>query len=85
MAPSNIEDVLKLVKDHAIKMVDLRFIDFPGVWQHFSIPAARLDAGSFEDGVGFGGSSIRGWRGIQESDMLVMPDPTTAIFFPVSV
>ncbi len=82
MVPSNQSDVFKLIKDKGVKMVDLRFIDFPGVWQHFSIPVARLDESSFEDGVGFDGSSIRGWQGIQESDMLVFPDPATAFIDP---
>jgi glutamine synthetase len=84
MAASNQADVFKMVKDHDVKMVDLRFIDFPGVWQHFSIPVRRLDESAFEDGLGFDGSSIRGWQGIQESDMLVFPDPTTAFIDPFS-
>jgi len=84
MAPSNQDDVFKLIKDQNIKMVDLRFIDFPGVWQHFSIPAEKLDASSFDEGLGFDGSSIRGWQGIQESDMLVFPDPITSFVDPFS-
>ena len=63
-------------------MVDFKFIDFPGTWQHFSIPASTLEADMFTDGLGFDGSSIRGWRAINESDMLVMPDPTTAFMDP---
>jgi glutamine synthetase len=79
---SSPDDVFRLLKDNKVRVVDLRFIDFPGLWQHFSIPTERLDADAFENGVGFDGSSIRGWQGIQESDMLVMPDPTTAFIDP---
>ncbi|HEX9014132.1 MAG TPA: type I glutamate--ammonia ligase [Anaerolineaceae bacterium] len=72
-----VEDVLKL-KDQ-VKIVDLRFTDMPGTWQHFSIPARQLDAALFEDGIGFDGSSIRGFKEIHESDMLLMLDPSTAL------
>jgi len=72
------KDVVKLVKDRDIKMIDFKFVDMPGVWQHYSIPAYRLDESLFEDGIGFDGSSIRGFAQIQESDMLVFPDPDTA-------
>jgi glutamine synthetase len=82
MAPTNVADVLKLCKDKNIKMVDLRFIDLPGIWQHFSIPVDKLDEDAFQNGVGFDGSSIRGWQGIQESDMLVFPDPKSAFVDP---
>ncbi len=71
-----VADVLKL-KEKA-QMVDLRFTDMPGTWQHFSIPARELVADLFEDGIGFDGSSIRGFKEIHESDMLLMLDPTTA-------
>jgi glutamine synthetase len=63
-------------------MVDLRFIDLPGVWQHTSVPIHRLDEGSFEDGFGFDGSSIRGYQPINASDMIVIPDPSTAQMDP---
>ena len=76
------EDVLKAIKDHNVRIVDLRFTDLPGVWQHFSVPAAALDADSFADGIGFDGSSIRGFQEIQESDMLVIPDPASAFLDP---
>ena len=76
------EDVLKAIKHDKIQMVDLRFTDLPGLWQHFSVPPSALDGDSFEDGVGFDGSSIRGFQGIQESDMLVIPDPTSAFLDP---
>jgi glutamine synthetase len=76
------KDVLKLIKEKGIKMVDFRFMDFPGLWQHFSIPAGELDEGNFEDGYGFDGSSIRGWQPIHASDMIVIPDATTARIDP---
>src|SRR5258708_13778309 len=63
-------------------MIDLRFTDLPGLWQHFSVPPSALELDSFVDGVGFDGSSIRGFQEIQESDMLVIPDPTTAFLDP---
>ncbi len=69
-------DVVKMAKD--VKMVDVRFTDMPGTWQHFSIPAHALDEEMFEDGIGFDGSSIRGFKEIHESDMLLMLDPTSA-------
>ncbi len=77
-----IENIFKIVKEHKIKMVDLKFMDFPGQWQHFSVPVHELTESSFEEGFGFDGSSIRGWKSINESDMLVIPDPTTAFIDP---
>src|SRR5262245_11610425 len=79
---SSPDEVFRLCKDNKVEVIDLRFIDFPGLWQHFSIPVDKLDADAFESGVGFDGSSIRGWQGIEESDMLVIPDPTTAFIDP---
>src|SRR5215472_15099552 len=76
------DDVLKVIKDDKIEMIDLRFTDLPGLWQHFSLPPRALGADSFSDGVGFDGSSIRGFQEIQESDMLVVPDATTAFGDP---
>jgi glutamine synthetase len=76
------EDVLKTIKDNKIEMIDLRFADLPGLWQHFSVPPRALDLDSFAEGVGFDGSSIRGFQEIQESDMMVVPDPTTALLDP---
>jgi glutamine synthetase len=76
------EDLLKTIKDEKIEMIDLRFTDIPGLWQHFSVPPRALDRDAIVDGVGFDGSSIRGFQEIQESDMLVMPDPTTAFLDP---
>ncbi|MGD9329834.1 MAG: type I glutamate--ammonia ligase [Desulfobacterales bacterium] len=76
------KDVLALAKEKGAKVVDIRFLDFPGVWQHFTVPLNELDESSFEDGFGFDGSSIRGWQPINASDMLVIPDPTTARMDP---
>jgi glutamine synthetase len=75
-------DVIKLVKDRKIRVIDIRFMDFPGVWQHFSVPATELAESSFEDGFGFDGSSIRGWQPINASDMLVVPDASTVKMDP---
>src|SRR5436853_5288453 len=74
--------VLELIKEKGIQMVDLRFTDLPGTWQHFSVPARMLKEDDFVDGVGFDGSSIRGFQVINESDMLVFPDPSTAFVDP---
>src|SRR6516162_2265907 len=76
------KEVVKLAKEKDAKIVDLRFIDLPGLWQHFSIPASDLDEGLFADGIGFDGSSIRGFQSIDESDMLLFPDPNTAVMDP---
>ncbi len=76
------KQVLKLVKDEKAVCVDIRFADFLGAWQHFTVPISELDEGSFKDGFGFDGSSIRGWQAINNSDMLVVPDPSTAIMDP---
>jgi glutamine synthetase len=76
------KEVLDMAKENGAKVVDLRFMDFPGLWQHFSVPVRELEESSFEDGFGFDGSSIRGWQPIHASDMLVIPDPTTAKMDP---
>ncbi|MEN6627436.1 MAG: type I glutamate--ammonia ligase [Candidatus Sumerlaeia bacterium] len=76
------QDILKLIKEKDIKVVDYKFMDFPGLWQHVSHPASQVDASVFEDGCGFDGSSIRGWQKIHESDMLLIPDPATALIDP---
>ena len=75
-------DVQKMAKDAGAQIVDLRFIDLPGVWQHFSLPIRNLTDDLFEDGLGFDGSSVRGYQQIQESDMLLKPDPETAKIDP---
>jgi len=76
------KEVLAFAKEKGAKVVDIRFLDFPGVWQHFTVPMSELEESSFEDGFGFDGSSIRGWQPINASDMLVIPDPTTAKMDP---
>ncbi len=81
--PRTPNDVKKLAKDAGIKIVDLRFIDLPGTWQHFSIPVEDLEDDLFSDGIGFDGSSIRGFQQIHESDMLLVADADTAQVDPV--
>jgi len=76
------KEVLAFAKEKGAKVVDIRFLDFPGVWQHFTVPMSEFDESSFEDGFGFDGSSIRGWQPINASDMLVIPDPATARIDP---
>ncbi|HAB53114.1 MAG TPA: type I glutamate--ammonia ligase, partial [Ignavibacteriales bacterium] len=79
---SPIDKVLKYIKSNGVKFVDLKFMDFPGQWQHFTVPVTQFNTGSFEDGYGFDGSSIRGWKPINESDMLIIPDPSTMFVDP---
>ncbi len=76
------KEILDFMKTEGIEVVDLRFMDFPGIWQHFSVPAREIDASVFEKGLGFDGSSIRGWQAINESDMLVIPVPESAFVDP---
>ena len=76
------QDVLAMIADQGIRVVDFRFTDFPGHWQHFTVMASEIEEETFEDGLGFDGSSIRGWQAINESDMLVIPDPATAHIDP---
>lgn len=76
------KDVLKFAEEQNVVCVDLKFIDLPGVWQHFVVPIEELKEESFEEGFGFDGSSIRGWQAIHTSDMLIIPDPDTAIIDP---
>ncbi len=75
-------EVVEFAKKNKAVMVDMRFMDFPGVWQHFSVPVNVLEVSLFEDGLGFDGSSIRGWQAINNSDMLVIPDPDSAYMDP---
>ena len=75
-------EVLAFCREKEVKAVDLRFCDLLGTWQHFTIPVGKLEEGVFEDGLGFDGSSICGWQGIHESDMLVIPQPETAFLDP---
>lgn len=74
--------VLNFVKNKKIKFIDLKFMDFPGQWQHFTVPTSQFDKDSFDDGFGFDGSSIRGWKKINESDMLIIPDASTMFVDP---
>lgn len=75
-------EVLALCREREIQAIDLRFMDFPGLQKHFTIPYQVLTPQSFEDGIGFDGSSIRGWQKINESDMLVVPQAETAYIDP---
>ena len=74
--------VLDFTKQHDAKILDLRFTDIPGLWHHISYPIAQLSESSFEEGFGIDGSSIRGWAGIHESDMLLKPDPNFHLLDP---
>lgn len=76
------EAVLSLVKEKNIEFIDLKFNDLPGLWQHCTIPVSQLDLSTFYEGVGFDGSSIRGFQQIQESDMILLLDPATAVIDP---
>jgi glutamine synthetase len=76
------KEVLEFARENDVVMVDLRFTDWPGTWQHCSFPIDFIDEDTFEDGQGFDGSSIRGWQAINESDMLMVPDPDTAFIDP---
>ncbi|HCI79207.1 MAG TPA: type I glutamate--ammonia ligase [Ktedonobacter sp.] len=76
------EEVLQFARDNGAKMVDLKFTDLPGSWQHFSVPAHEIKASTFIEGIAFDGSSIRGFQTINESDMLVIPDADTAVMDP---
>ena len=78
----NVKEALELAKSNDVVMADLRFIDWPGTWQHCSFPIDQIDEGVFEEGMGFDGSSIRGWQAINESDMMMVPDPATAFIDP---
>jgi glutamine synthetase len=75
-------EVLAMCREKEVKAVDLRFADFLGAWQHFTIPVGKLEEDVFEDGLGFDGSSIRGWQAINESDMLLVPVPDSAFVDP---
>lgn len=76
------KEVMNMIKEEGVEFVDLRFMDFPGMWQHFSVPVNLFEEEIFEDGLGFDGSSIRGWQAINESDMILIPDPATAVLDP---
>src|SRR5439155_17937684 len=76
------KQVLEMAKKAGARMVDVKFVDTFGTWQHFTLPISELSEGSFTEGLGFDGSSIRGWKSIEASDMLAVPDPDTAFIDP---
>lgn len=79
------KEVLSFAKEHGVKLVDFKFTDLPGTWQHFTTTLAELTEDIFTEGLGFDGSSIRGWKAINNSDMLVVPDPATAMIDPFNL
>src|SRR5262245_20422141 len=81
-APQSPDQFFKFARQHEAEMVDLKFVDMLGSWQHCSFPIDHLDAGTFDEGLGFDGSSIRGWMGIHESDMMAIPEAATARLDP---
>lgn len=76
------KDVMQLIKDKGVKIVDLKFIDLPGIWQHCSFYIDEISEKTITEGLAFDGSSIRGWKAINESDMLMVPDPNSAFIDP---
>jgi len=76
------KEAIKFAKDNKAVCADLKFLDFLGIWQHFTVPMSEVDEALFEEGSGFDGSSIRGWQPIHASDMLVVPDPVTTVIDP---
>jgi len=78
----NASEAVKFAKEKGVEFVDLKFVDMLGIWQHFTIPMGEFNEAVFEEGLGFDGSSIRGWAPIEASDMLVVPDPSTALIDP---
>ena len=80
---TEVQKIIDLIQQKNIQVVDVKFCDLPGTWQHFSIPAGTLDESMIREGLGFDGSSIRGFQAINESDMLLMPDVSTAFVDPV--
>src|SRR5213593_2784271 len=81
-ASASAREVIDMARKQGAKMVDVKFVDTFGTWQHFSVPVGELTEEVFTDGFGFDGSSIRGWKSIEASDMLAMPDPVTAFIDP---
>ena len=76
------KEAVDYAKKNNAQIIDVKFIDLIGSWQHFSVPMSEMKEGLFEDGLGFDGSSIRGWQAINNSDMLVVPDPATTVMDP---
>ncbi len=75
-------ELIKTIREKKVRVVDLRFMDFLGLWQHFSVPAEKITAESLQEGFGIDGSSVRGWQAINESDMVIILDPATAVMDP---
>ena len=82
---SNSDELLSYISDENVEYVDVRFCDLPGVMQHFTIPASSFGEDTFSDGLGFDGSSIRGFQAINESDMLLLPDANSAFLDPFRI
>jgi glutamine synthetase len=80
--PKSAKELISFIEREKVEVIDLRFMDFPGLWQHFSVPVGEVNESTFEEGLGFDGSSIRGWQAINESDMLVKPVVETAFIDP---
>jgi glutamine synthetase len=76
------KDVFRMVSEHGVRMVDFKFTDIPGTWQHLGLSVRQLDEDAFTEGLGYDGSSIRGFQEIHESDMILLPDPATAVIDP---
>src|SRR5262249_47443941 len=79
---SSAEEILRFIAEENVEFIDVRFCDLPGTVQHFTVPAQSFDEKVFTDGLMFDGSSIRGFQQIHESDMLLLPDPATAVLDP---
>src|SRR5437773_12147677 len=76
------EEVLRFASENGVKMVDVKFVDVPGMWQHFTVPLRELEEETFFEGKAFDGSSVRGFQTINDGDMLLLSDPSTAILDP---
>ncbi len=76
------KEAVDFAKQNNAQVVDLKFMDLLGTWQHFSVPTSELEEHLFEEGLGFDGSSIRGWQAINNSDMIVIPDPASTVMDP---
>src|ERR1700675_3741970 len=81
---SHLSKVQEMISEHTVEYVDLRFTDPRGKWQHTAQHVSTMDEDAFRDGIMFDGSSIAGWKAINESDMILMPDPDTAVMDPFS-
>jgi glutamine synthetase len=76
------KQVMEMATREGVQLVDMKFTDWPGLWQHVTYPLHEIDESTFEEGLGFDGSSIRGWQSIESSDMLIIPDANTAFIDP---